>query len=251
MMLKRENKRGQVTIFIIIAIVIVAVGVLIYLFYPQIKSSITKKDTTPQGYIQDCIQEDFRKTVNSLALQGGSLNPTNYLMYNDSKIEYLCYTNENFLKLCVVQQPVLQGHIEQELKKGLNEKLDFCFESLKNNYKSKGYEVTLTKGEKNFELMPDRILVSVNDTLTLSKGDTKKYDKFVVIVNNNLYELTSFANDILEWESQYGDAETTLYMSYNPNIKVEKIGRPDGKVYIIEDRKTKDKFQFAVRGFVI
>ena len=35
-MIGKEEKGGQVTIFIIIAILIVALGVLIYLYYPKI-----------------------------------------------------------------------------------------------------------------------------------------------------------------------------------------------------------------------
>jgi hypothetical protein len=249
--LKRWNKKAQVTIFIIIAIVIVVAGFLIYLFYPQIKSTVSGGDSSPVGYIQDCIQEDFQKTVQTLSLQGGSMLPTNFLLYNDSRIDYLCYTNENAAKLCIVQQPVLQGHIQEELKKELENKIDACFESMKTSYKNRGYDVTLTKGEKTFELEPNKILISIKNSLTLTRGDVQRYDEFVVMLNNNLYELTNHANSIIAWESIYGDAETTAYMTYYPNIKVEKIGRPEGKVYVISDRTTGDKFQFAVRGFII
>jgi uncharacterized protein YpmB len=46
-----NGKRGQVTLFIIIGIIIVVMGVLIFLFYPQIKSSISSNAQTPEAFI--------------------------------------------------------------------------------------------------------------------------------------------------------------------------------------------------------
>jgi len=44
------GKRGQVTIFIIIAIIIIVLGVLIYLFYPQIQSWISPESKNPAAF---------------------------------------------------------------------------------------------------------------------------------------------------------------------------------------------------------
>jgi hypothetical protein len=63
--------------------------------------------------------------------------------------------------------------------------------------------------------------------------------------------LTSIANSILNLETTYCDSETTLYMALYHNLKVEKILRDSGtKVYIITDRDTGNKFQFASRSQV-
>jgi hypothetical protein len=248
--MKVMNKRGQVTIFIILAILIVVGAVLIYLFYPQITTTLGTQENTPQTYIQSCIEKEISSAVETLSLQGGSLAPENYIMYNDSKVEYLCYTNE-YYKPCVVQQPMLKQHIESEIKKKISDNIVSCFSSLKSNYESQGYAVDLKSGSVNIELLPKRVISTFNYTLTTTKGDTQKYDSFSVILNNNLYELTSIANSILQWEGNYGDAEVTAYMTYYHDLKVEKYLRSSGeKVYIITDRNTGDKFQFASRGQV-
>ena len=247
-MKKRMNKKGQLTIFIIIAVVIVVVGILIYTFYPEIKIGLGLESKNPQAFIQSCIEEDIEEDIGKLSLQGGSLAPTHYILYNNEKIEYLCYTRE-YYKTCVVQQPMLKEHIESEIKNNIQEKVEVCFDSMEESYQKRGYDVNLKGGEISIELLPKRVVTNFDYSLTLTKGETEQYDSFRVVLNNNIYELVSIANSILEWETTYGDSETTIYMDYYHDLKVEKKKQTDGTtIYILTDRNTENKFQFASRS---
>ncbi len=244
----KKNRKGQVTIFIIIAIVIVVVGILIYLFYPEITIGLGLGTKNPQEFIQSCIEEDIENDIEILSLQGGSLNPEHYILYNNDKIEYICYTGE-YYKTCVVQQPMLKEHIESEIGNDIQDKVEACFNSMEESYQKQGYDVNLKRGEINIELLPKRVISNFDYSLTLTKGETEQYDSFRVVLNNNLYELVSIANSILEWEATYGDAETTIYMDYYHDLKVEKKKQSDGTtIYILTDRNTENKFQFASRS---
>ncbi len=246
---KGLNIRGQVTIFIIIAIIIVAAAVLIYIFYPQIKTSLGIGTETPQGFIQLCIEEEIQNNIEKLSVQGGSLNPEHYIMYNNEKIEYLCYTNQDY-QTCVMQQPMLIEHIESEIKEEIKEEVAACFNSMELSYQKKGYDTNMKEGGIDIKLLPKKIVSTFNYSLTLSKnGDTENYDLFNVIVNNNLYELASISNSILNDEVNFGDSEITTYMDYYHYLKVEKKKQSDGTtIYILTDRDTEDKFQFASRS---
>ena len=242
------SKSGQVTIFIIIAMIIVVAGVLVYLFYPQLKTSLGAGEKNPEAYIQSCIEQDLKETVDKISSQGGSMTPQNYILYNNTKVEYLCYTSEYYVS-CMVQQPMLKQHIESEIKKEIETNVNACFTSMKESYEKKGYDVNLKSGDKIIELLPNKIISTFNYSLTLTKGDTQKYDSFVVVLNNNLYELSAIANSIIEWETIYGDAKVTTYMTYYHNLKVEKVTKGSGeKIYMLTNRDTGDKFQFAIRG---
>jgi len=243
------KKRGQITIFIIIAVIIVVVGILIYTFYPEIQAGLGLGLKNPQAFIQSCIEEEIKENVEKLSLQGGSLAPTHYIMYNNDKIEYICYTGE-YYKTCVVQQPMLKEHIESEIKNEIEEEVDACFDSMKKSYQRMGYDVNLKKGEKDVELLPKRIVATFDYSLVLTKAeDSEKHDSFRVVLNNNLYELISIANSILEWETTYGKAESTVYMNYYHDLKVEPKLQSDGTtIYILTDRNTENKFQFASRS---
>jgi len=256
MNMRLENKRGQVTIFIIIGVVIVVLGILIYVFYPQIKTTLGFGADNPQAFIQECIEEEIENNLEILSLQGGSLEPEHYILYEGETIEYLCYTEE-YYKTCVVQQPMLKSHVETEIGNAIVNKVGECYQNLINSYRDKGYEVSSKKGDTvgfrasdmNIELLPKRVVVTLNRPLVLTKDATETYDLFEVVITNNIYELVSITNSILKWETSLGDSETTLYMNYYHDLKVEKKKQTDGStIYILTDRNNGNKFQFASRS---
>jgi hypothetical protein len=245
---ERLNDKGQVTLFIILGIIIIVLGVLIYLFYPGIFSGAGGEDVNPNLFMQSCVEEEFENAVVDLSNKGGSFNPRHYIMYEDETIEYLCYTSE-YYKTCVMQQPMLKKHVEEEIENELKNTVEQCFKDLEDSYDSKGYEVSLKQGGYSVELLPGKVQMNLNSSLTLSKDSSKRYESLRVYLDNNIYELVNIANSILNWEARYGDAETTTYMNYYKDVKVEKKKQSDGStVYILTDRNTGYKFQFAVRS---
>ena len=247
----KKNNRAQVTIFIIIGIIIVAAAFLIYSFYPQIKTSLNVQQQTPQTFIQTCIEKEIIDTVNKISLQGGSLTPENFIRYNNSNVNYLCYTNE-YYRNCLIQQPLLKEHIESEIKNAISADAGKCFSSMKSSYEKQGYTADLIGKDIQIELLPNRVISTFNYSLTLTKGEsTQKYNSFVVMLNNNLYELVAIAGSILNWEATYGDANPRVYMTYYHDLRVDKVLMNSGeKVYILTDRIIGNKFQFASRSQV-
>lgn len=244
-----KKRKGQVTIFIVIALIIVLFAILIYMFYPKISTTLGFSEENPREFIETCMKEEIGNNINIISSQGGSLNPNHYMMYDNEKIGYLCYTNE-YYKTCIMQQPMLIEHIESEIQQGINQKTKECFDSLKETYEKRGYQVSLTRKNTTIELLPKRVQVTFEYPLTLTKGQEQtKYNNIIISINNNLYELAGIAKSILNWEARYGDAETTTYMNYYPNIKVEKKKQNDGStIYLITERDTQNKFNFASRS---
>lgn len=247
--LSKNQNKGQITIFIIAAIAIIAFGLLIYLFVPQIRTGLGVSTNNPVVFMQNCIKDKIEISVDLISSQGGSRNPEHHLLNNDEKIEYLCYT-EDYYTPCVMQQPLLKEHMENEVLNEISPSANECFDSLKQNFESQGYSVNLVKGNTTIQIIPGKAEAIFNSDLTLTKaGNTERYDKIVVSVEKKTYELVSIANSILNLEARYGDSETTVYMNYYHDIKVEKNKQGDGsKIYIITDRNTGDRLQFATRS---
>ncbi len=244
----KEAKKGQVTIFIIIAIIIIIFAVLVYLFYPKITTTLGYSSKTPSQEIQDCVEPTIEEAMEKLSSQGGSIYPEFYYEFNNEKIEYLCYTNE-YYKTCVMQKPLLINSIQDEIKEQIRNVSNSCFDQLEKEYKGQGYEVNFVEGETSVEIVPENIVVTYNHTLTLTKTDTQSYKNFKVTSSSNLYQILNVAISILGFEARYGDAEITDYMNYYHNLKVEKKKQSEGtKVYVITDRDSGDKFQFATRS---
>jgi len=245
-----DNKSGQVTIFIIIAIVIVAVVVGFFFISPrgEVSTSSGFDENNPRGFMQSCLQEDFSESVNKVNLRGGSANPENYVYYESNPVEYLCYTDEEY-GLCVIQKSALKQDIESEISGEVSSYVNDCFAELVESYQQKNYEVTLTSGESIIRLLPKKIVLNLSQTLTVKKSDTQVFEGFIINLDNNLYELVYIASSIVDWESTYGDSETGLYTSTYRNVKVEKkLAQNSSKVYILTDVNTGGKFQFASKS---
>ena len=243
------EKKGQVTIFIIVAIVIIVAGVLVYFFLPGIRSGLVSDEENPPKFLQTCLEDRIEEVVQQLSDHGGSMNPEHYIIYEGDNIEYLCYTEE-YYEACVVQQPLLGNHISKEIEREIKENAESCFDEMEQKYQNDGYTVDLKRGDMNIELLPKRVIVNFENSLNLAKGgQTNSYERFRVVLNNNLYELISIATSIIEWETRYGDAETTVYMTYYKDLKVEKKNQIEGStIYILTDRNNENKFQFASRS---
>lgn len=245
-----RNKKGQVTVFIIIAIVIVVFGVAIYFLFPNVVTNDIPLEENPRLYIQSCVEDTLIQNVQVVGLQGGSMEPSAFHNYYGEHIEYLCYTNEYYMP-CIIQRSSLPSHIEDELKKSIEQKVDECFDSMKSAYESKGYSVTEKRGNHLVSLLPGKVFVQINNSLKITRDSTENYDFFNVIIDNNIYELSTIARSILAWEKAYGDSDVQTYMNFYPHLTVEKKRESDGtKVYIITNNADGFKFQFASRSVV-
>lgn len=241
-----KSKKAQLTLLIIMAIAIVIV--LVILFLPRIKTFVS--GPAPQDYVQGCIKDATKEALDKLTLQGGSLEPENYILYQGDEIEYVCYTNE-FSKKCIMQKPFLRQDIEAEIDSYVKPKSDACLQDLKKELENKGYSVSLGNAEIETSIRPLSIFVSVRALMTITKQETSKFEKFNVDMNSNLYDLLMIASSISNWEARYGDSDSLTYMLYYPNIQVEKKKQGDGTtIYILTNRLTQEKFQFASRSLV-
>ncbi|MBM3233520.1 hypothetical protein FJZ19_00325 [Candidatus Pacearchaeota archaeon] len=238
------NKKSQVTIFIIIAIVLI--GLLIIIFYPRL-SSLGAAPKTPSGYIEECMNQHMG-IIENITERGGSLEPEHSIMYKENKIEYLCYTNE-YYKTCTMQQPLLLEHVEKEISSYMKDKAETCLNELINDYKSKGYQTSSSKPEVSTEIESGSIKITINSKVTLTKGASENYEKFSIARNSEMYDLIMIASSILNWEAREGDSAPETFMMYYPDIKIEKMKLEDGsKIYTLTHRITGEKLVFATRS---
>ncbi len=240
------KKEGQISIFVIVAIIIVGVVVAIFLF-PQI--NVFVGDVEPNSYLRDCIEEDARETMEVLALQAGYTNPESFVNYQDNKFTYLCYTSENY-KTCVVQQPLIKGHFEKELKAQIEPRAQQCVQDLKEAYERKGYSVKAGVGELNVSFIPGKLVFDFINPMTIEKEGVQTFRKFTTSINTEMYDLILTASSIIDFESTLGDTDTLLYIKYYPDLKIEKIKRDGDTLYTLSDVVTGDKFSFASRSLV-
>ncbi|MDO8660558.1 MAG: hypothetical protein Q7K43_01595, partial [Candidatus Woesearchaeota archaeon] len=203
---------------------------------------------SPYSYLKSCIEPSIKENVDLLAKQGGYANPEGFIVYNDTKIKYLCYI-EGYYQTCVIQQPMIKNHFEQELNALIAPKARDCFASLKKEYENRGYSVSSTSFSSNVEIIPHQIKINFAAPTTVTKDSTQTYKEFSIGESSEMYDLLFIASSIVEFEATYGDSETTTYLQYYPFLRMEKIKLSDGsKIYKLTNTVTHEIFNFATRS---
>ncbi|HJO14563.1 MAG TPA: hypothetical protein QGG70_00770 [Candidatus Pacearchaeota archaeon] len=242
-------KKGQVSIFIILGILIVVVLLLLFSRDAGFDTIFAKQ--SPYQEIEGCAQTAIQEGLDILMLQGGVIESENYFMYEGKKIDYVCYS-ENEYENCIMQKPILTNTIRDELEEYSTPKIKSCLSSVKNDLERKGYSVVMRDPEIVIELVPDNVLVDMNLGLRIEKTGVESFDHIRTGIKSKIYNFALITSSISQWETRYGDSETLNYMLYYPSLKVEKKKQGDGTtVYILTDRDTDEKFYFASRSIAI
>lgn len=245
-----NSKRSQITIFIILALVIVAVLILIFLGRDRLPNVFVEE--APIDQIKSCVKNAAVNASAILRVQGGSINPTNYYSYQGYKVDYLCYTEENY-KACVNQKPLLRQTIEEEFINYLIPKVNKCIEDVKTSLENKGYEVSSKKPAIGVSIVPEDISVSLKDiNLVIKKTNVETYKTIKIDLDSKLYDFIMITSSIVNWEARYGDSESMNYMVYYPDLKVEKKKQSEGTtIYILTNRDSKENFIFATKSYTV
>jgi hypothetical protein len=243
-----DKKKGQVALFVVLAIVIVAAVILLFALRPELNP--LAKEPEPSGYLEKCIRDATSDALNQLSTQGGSLSPTGFVLYDNNKVSYLCYTSDYYSR-CVNQQPMLKYSVEYEISEYIRPKVQQCVYNLKQQYEKKGYEVETGVMKLDTTLQPKKVVIDMNMPLTVKKEETKRYENFQAIVLHPIYDHIMLSQDIVNSETHYGDFDQLSYMLYKPETSIDKKSQGDNTIYVIRDRSSNKRFLFAVRSYVM
>ncbi len=249
--------KGQITIFIIVGLLIVAGIALFFLFRTEITSKIGgKTETNFNSIMSTCIESKMRQVSKELAINGGYPNnklSINFLFTEDGNyknITYLCYTQNNY-KPCINQHPALLLDLQKGIKNGISSDVGECFDEMISSLESQGFEATQKYDGFDVELNPKKIVINVDAKITLRKsGETSTQQDFKVPVSSRLYEISQVAQEILDQESLFCYFEETGFSLAYPDFTLDtfNLASEATKIYTIKHKDSDEKFRFAVRG---
>jgi sulfur transfer complex TusBCD TusB component (DsrH family) len=245
------NKEGQVVIFVIVAVMIVAAIALLFVVFRGPGISIGQ-EFDPETFIDKCLMESVREKVEIMLPQGGFVNPTDFKLYNDTKVAYLCKT-VNFYEPCIIQHPLYISVVKNELKEQMREDVEGCFILLEEELDSRGYFHEGGDVEIIPVLKPDVVEVKILRDFTFSKGDiVRDFDSFDVRLRIPLYDLAHVANTIAANEARFCYFEYVGYTNLYPRYDIEKWTTSDStRIYTIVDKPSGAVMNIATRGCAI
>ena len=167
-MLKLE-KKGQLTLFIILAILIVGgIAVFFLVSNSSIISAPNSKFPEINSFIENCIKETTMEAIYFNSLQGGYYK-TLPKMYSFIPLEY--FKVPVYFKEGKANIPKLEM-IEAELSKYVSENFVSCINLLNNSFSEKGIVILPGKLKSvQTSILPDEVLVRVDYPITVSSNE--------------------------------------------------------------------------------
>lgn len=218
------QKRGQVTVFIVVGIVILIVFAFLFFlrgnliessFESQMNALTVPKQLEPvKIYLDACLQQKTIDAISLLGEQGGYINipkdimprsPTNPFsntleIYDGAEVAYWYYETANGLETQNI--PTIQS-MELELEKYINENFKDCFYYI-NSLEEDGFEIQEpTYTISDITINDNNVQLEVRSDIYVSLKDvSKNIDKHMIIVDSKLGEIYKLAKRVYEKEDE-------------------------------------------------
>lgn len=256
-----KDKRGQVTIFVILGIVIVALVVLLLAFKDEVipkPATIENLDSTMKDidkHVKECMSEAAEDPIKRIGMQGGYLaTPENsYRRWNDYTVSYLCY-NLPATELCQ-NRMLTREKMEEQLAAAIKENMGKCLdiEGAAGGGLFKRFDIVLGN-EMTLKVSIERAKVGLELSYEVTlkpkgTGDSRTQKIFVKDINVPLGDLYEVSQDIIDSETSIGRFDQLTYMLSKMSKYTIDVQKPyPDKIYKINLREGSYIFQFAVEG---
>ena len=241
------KKRGQVTIFVIIAILIVA-GILLFFYVQNKTSSLTPtipKDVQPiHNFVQNCLKETGENALIRIGEQGGY-----FLIFDEPSIEgripYYVYEGKNSMPTEEKIEFQISGFIKQELS--------FCILNFK-DFKSQ-QNITHKLRDVKTEINNENVGISIEYPITINKGDSaSSFKDFHVIIPVNINKEIIVSKAITEniISEKDGFCLSCIYdIAKDYNVQLDLLDYGDSTIFSITDNSNKINNQSYEWSFAI
>ena len=209
------NKRGQMTIFIIIGLLVLFLAVFGLYLLGQQETTDVQVPTEAQPvklYIDECLNTIANNGIELIASQGGYLDKKNGKEFDEGVIAYGYANSEDVL----VTINDMESEIEVYINSALPECIDFKL------FEDQGYNFSTEEITSKADILTDKVIIDVRYPIEFSKG-TAKYslERFSTDINQPLGDMHSLAQQIVEKtieDPEYIDTDTLSENNYNVDL---------------------------------
>ncbi len=249
------SKRGQVTAFILVGIVVLAIlGFVFYArgYFSRISIGgesgqryVNSQLESITEYLDDCVNEVVEDDLKLLIDNAGFFQLTSYyIIYEGGEVNYLIYEIDGEK----VNGMNLKSYIEDQIS-------DHVKNKLVNECTLKEYEdqFTLNRGNINVDtlIVDEKILVVLDYPVTVVRGDVRGEIREVEVdIDTDFGKIYDAVTDIVNGEMENGDFDKNSYELSHRDIVIRKdnLYLSDAVYSITTTEDGEDEFViFAVR----
>ena len=244
------KKRGQVTLFIILGVVIVVGITSLFIFTRGVEEVNTPENLGPRGFIDSCVKDAVEDSIEKVMAGGGEISPSFTITEKEVEYNYLCHYAGNYYT-CYNLHPMLRKQAEAQIKTDTNDKVQDCFDALREDFENRGYEVVGNETNYTIEILPGEVRINLEKSIQIGTDSVQHFENFDTKIISSLYDLIKITNDIVRSEAQFCYFEKNGFMLLYPQYNIIDEEISEGSVlYQVIDRNSNESFKFAVRGCV-
>lgn len=208
------EKKGQLSLYIIIAIVIVAVSIILMMVSSrQDKGDVEAEITKIKRYINDCVKKSSEIMLQIGRTSGYYRPPT---LSTEEGIAYYFYEGENLVPSIHI--------IESEIAEGFKEKLEKCINNF-SQFKKSTLQINATKPTVTAVVTTNNIYVDVTfSVLVVGKRTSFLNYSNEQIIGVRLGKIYRLASDIVDMQLKEGTYLTDFFAikdNLNVTYKIE------------------------------
>ncbi|MBI2151900.1 hypothetical protein HYU21_04200 [Candidatus Woesearchaeota archaeon] len=239
----KEGKKGQLTIFIILGLVILVVGSIFYLYFKPNLEQPKQISSNVEYFINDCLKKTLESGIKEISLNGGEYLPQDSTYFSEREIKY-------YLKNGVTKD---FPNLETEISKYVAAQMSSCLtlSTIPN------VEMRLSEIKVDTKISSTRVIADLYLPVIISQDQTsKEISNFQAVVSSRLGEISGVVQEFITLQAANPDymlVSKLMQLTQNHRLKFKITDRNEGiTIYSFTDKKVllgtkKLIFQFAVK----
>ena len=247
------EKRGQVSVFVIIGVVLLIVIALVWFLRSEVGVGVAPLDylndkSEPlKKQVEACLSQSLPDSLDSFSHQGGFFSPESFVLYESYLVPFYC-SNIPDEDACLNVMPSLD-RLENNLNLKVQGDLRDCVGEPEDGF---GYDVSI-QGELTtiLESRGDSATLTVDYPVVFSgKGSEVKFDPFSVSLSDlPLGDLYGVAHDSINSQARDGEFFQLIYMLDKKGSYEIEVDKPfPHTIYKVNKKNSDFSFWFAVEG---
>ncbi len=254
------QKKGQITLFIIIGFLLVLAAGLFFMVYSNEKGTVTAEQPevvfdsaidsdSVKGYVTSCIEKVSEPLILGIAASGGTLNPDSEIRLEGEKLNTLSTYISNFgYDNKVLSVKDMESELENNILPGVRDCINLDV------FREDGFDIT--EGTMSLKVMvaKEDVNLVLSYPLKLAKGDRViDLSSFPAKIDLPLKRAYTTALDIMNEEAEKGNFDKENFMlSQGDKVRIKKYKPYPDTIYVINvSNALKSKnivFRFAIKG---
>ena len=249
-------KRGQITLFIIMGIVLLISLMIIFLINSmQTEEPDLEQHYEPQRinvYLQSCLDDVVPPLIENISYNGGFLNRSRYAdqdfrWYDNVSYFYHCKYDQG-CKNRVISRKFMENELNKYIRKGMKQCLNLSA------FEREGYNVDSGEPAIGTQIGVREVYVTLNYPISISKEDfSVSTAEISSMYYSDLGYLYDLAVQIVNNEIEHHFFDKDQWMRYNGDTKIYRHRPYPDVTYMLtryhDKINTRTIFKFAIEGF--